>query len=238
MYLMQRLEAPRKGKPGAVKPHHVFGGAGIGLSQAGWDWLDQLCTLSYMGAAEYEFGELPKFLRSWGQRAEHGRAHVFKLLPGEYQVSWERSWCRRRPKPLPPLQERVVYTLYLADAPRRTPLEDALRRVFRGEVYVKAGSRHQSALDPLTPHDDTKGWICLGEDGMAFVDEQMWRDFAAALGIDLAEVEVPVAAEKPHYAGMKKPELVAAAVAQGCFRTKSEALRTKKDDLIKLLGGG
>lgn len=67
--LMQRLkDPPCNTKPDTVKPHHVFGGAGLGLTQQMWDVLDPLFELEYMGAAEYEFGILPRALHTFSSQ--------------------------------------------------------------------------------------------------------------------------------------------------------------------------
>jgi len=75
--LWQRLEAPlpNANEPG-TKPHHVFGGAMLGLKPEGWAAIDPLFTVAYMGAAEYEFGELPKTLqRVYQNTADYHKHH-------------------------------------------------------------------------------------------------------------------------------------------------------------------
>ena len=72
-YLIQRL-----GKPtGGIGPFS-FGGGFIngGLSNEGAKAISSICIFDYMGAAEFEFGALPKALDSMALSAEKSEQHL------------------------------------------------------------------------------------------------------------------------------------------------------------------
>jgi len=244
MFLMQRLQAPPQcGPSDGVLPHHVFGGAMLGLGKEGWKVLDQLCTLDYMGAAEYEFGRLPQFLTFWAQRAGEGKIlpFAFVMKVGEYEGSWERSPYRREKKPLPRMQDRVVYGLYgnWYSTPER--LEADFRKVANKKLYVKEGAYTEKALDPVSDREKRSrplGWIVLDDDAMLFVDETLWRAFAALFVVDLEGFEPPTVSASPDYALMNKPAMVAAAVACGVVSNKTQARKMKKPELLAALLAG
>jgi hypothetical protein len=244
-YLMQRLCDPPKRTGGPLdKAHRVFGGGMLGLSEGGWNALDQVCKIDYMGAAEYEFGELPKFLRSWVERADSLVPFAFVLKPGEYAANWERGYrSRKNQKPLPKLQQRIIYGIKPSDNFHTVEeLEAGFREVVApgSRVYVKSGTRAEGALDPITERDverGTRGWICLNADCCLFVNETMWRGFGALFGQDFSDFDVPEVELDRDYALMKKPELVAQAVALGVCRTKTEANKMKMAELVARLEG-
>jgi len=200
-YLMQRLLPPREktGSPLDIA-HRVFGGGMLGLSESAWDLMDQLCRIDYMGAAEFEFGALPKFMRSWQERADEGfDLWCFKMRPGEYKPNWDREWVTKG-KPFPPLQERIVYCIRPKEGKYgREYIEDQFRRVARGSVRCKEDAMTRRALDPLeSDYRKVSGWIVLTADCMIFVDEKMWRNFAELFGGDVSSVEIPEVVEKPN----------------------------------------
>ena len=244
-YLMQRLSDPPKRSGGLLdKAHRVFGGGMLGLSEDGWDALDQVCTIDYMGAAEYEFGVLPKFLQSWVERADSLVPFAFVLKPGEYAGNWERGYrSRKGQKPLPKLQRRVVYGIKPSGNFHTVEeLEAGFRKVVAPEdwSFVKGGAQTPGALDPITERDvrrGTRGWICLDADCCLFVNEEMWRGFGALFGQDFSDFDVPEVDLDPDYALMKKPELATQAVALGIYRTRTEANKMKKADLVSALEG-
>ncbi len=240
LYLMQRLQAPRQHtKTEGPKIHHVFGGAALGLSGDAWKVLDAICTLDYMGAAEYEFGTIPRFLHSFALRREDIRPFVFVLKVGEYNGHWERRHILVE-RPLPKMQNHVIFGLHIGNDQHEAALEEAFRLVAQrsSAVYVKEGARMESALDPIKDHENTSrplGWFCLEDDAMMFVDQTLFESFSELFSVDLAGFDIPVMDKMTDWALMKKSEIVAAAVAMGVVKTKSEANRIKKADLVAAL---
>jgi len=65
-WLLQRLKKSRynpDSKSPLAKAHRVFGGGMLGLNEKQWDLLDPIFEIDYMGAAEFEFGTIPKCLK-------------------------------------------------------------------------------------------------------------------------------------------------------------------------------
>jgi hypothetical protein len=251
MFLMQRLNAPRAhNMTDGVKLHHVFGGGLLGLSEDGWKVLDEVCTLAYMGSAEYEFGVLPKFLTSWVAGHANLRPFAFVLKPGDYKTAWGRDTRSSRKSaapPMPPLRSKVIYGLVRVSAgtgkKEVQALETAFRAVASGELYVKAGARIDAALDPerdrKPPYalrdDGPQGWIALGHDAMFFCAESMFEGFASLFELDLTDFEAPEVPALPDYATWAKPDLVHAAVASGICHTVTAARKQKKAALVEQL---
>ena len=107
-WLVQRLEAPRPktGNP-LDKAHRVFGGAMLGLTEQAWDVLDQVCTVDYMGSAEYEWGNLPTSLHALAEDSEKLVGFEFAIKankigkpywreqPAEHRKRWYKKNRRR-----------------------------------------------------------------------------------------------------------------------------------------------
>jgi len=122
--LLQRLkDPPGSTKPGTVKPHHVFGGAGLGLTQQMWDVLDPLFEVDYMGAAEYEFGVLPSALHTFSSQ----KLAAFPVV----------------------LKTRTVWVLCPEDL--RLAVEGLLRHFEKHEPLTKGGAAFNDTLAGKTP---------------------------------------------------------------------------------------
>jgi hypothetical protein len=78
-YLVQRLQRPYKGKEGGLikdDPNIFSFGGGFkngGLSKQAMDIFKELFRFDYMGAAEFEFGAVPKAFQAIAQNAEKKR---------------------------------------------------------------------------------------------------------------------------------------------------------------------
>jgi len=240
-YLVQRLLPPNKLRlgPNSIAPHRVFGGAMLGLSEKAWDVLDEVCTVDYMGAAEYEFGTLPKSFGGLLDSAKAGelRAFAFTLTPGERKLSWDRGWHGTK-GPLPPAQTVCIYGFG-----RESDLEEIQKRIrsLTSEekgIYVKSGTRLVESLDldllsKKRLGDPTVGWFELNNLFMFFSDRKMWEDFCTLFGVETCEVpEIPVA---PDYSKLGKKELCSVALNLGVCRTKTEANKFSKKDLLAKL---
>jgi hypothetical protein len=211
----------------------------LGLSEGAWDVLDELCTLDYMGAAEYEFGTLPRKLSDLLDlaKADSLRSFAFALSPGERKLSYERqSHYFKSRKPLPPAQTVCVYGFG-----RDTDLEAIQERIRilawdREAFHVKCGTRLADSLDRdlFTPDQDpVMGWIELDNLFMFFSNQSMWEGFCALFNVPLCPIpEVPIV---PDYSRMAKKELCLVAVNLGVVRTKSEANKLSKNDLLAKL---
>lgn len=237
-YLCQRLKQPPIQNLGVLSvAHRVFGGGMLGLTDKAWDLLDQHCTIDYMGAAEYEFGELPKLLGAVAAEADKGNLVSFAFLvgPHERKLNWERQY-RARKRVFPPARVATVFGIC-----HKTVVglvEERIRLLLQEskDTYVKGGGRFSSALDPVSEwdvKDPVMGWIEMSNGFLFFCDETMWRGFCGLFGVE--PCSVPEAPATVDYTKMKKPELVACAVRLGMVRTKTEARKIPKPELLKQL---
>jgi hypothetical protein len=218
----------------------------LGLTEEAWDLLDRLCTIDYMGSAEFEFGKLPNFLASWMDRAEEGfDLWTMVLKPGEFKPSWVRERLDNASSIYTPVKSSIVYFMRPMagkDTGRHAPLDrETLETHFRAAAMgsIRSKDPHQAsrALDPLdTPlRRRVKGWIVLDEDCMIFVDQKMWEGFAELFGASTADVLIPKLEDQVDWASMKKPDLVRSAVTLGVVRNKTIATKMKKVQLVQAL---
>jgi len=247
-YLVQRMRGPRSYNlsafPGEVKPHHVFGGAQLGLSKEAWKIIDQFCTLDYMGAAEYEAWGGPSpvatgfsdMAKAAGEKAL--RTFAFVLGPHERELNSERQWHWQRAKKqgFPPAKFVIIYGLC-----HESLVEAAQERIRvlakdPNKFYVKQGTLLSQNLDPISEYtlkDPVMGWFELSNGFLFFSDRKMWEGFC-----DLFEVEKCASPEIPptvDYTKMGKKDLVATALRLGMFVNKTAANEIKKPDLVKRL---
>lgn len=235
-HLVQRLLPPTKSRLGGIAPHRVFGVAMLGLSEKAWDVLDEVCTIDYMGAAEYEFGTLPKSLREFVALSKAGalRSFAFALAPHERKLSSDRTWWGTK-KPLPPAKTVTLYGF--CKESDLGEVQDRVRALANEDksFYVKGGTNLVDSLD-LTRREAGRvvcGWLELDNLFVFFSDREMWSGFCEIFGVEACPVpEVPAVSD---YTKLNKPELCAVALSLGVFRTKSEANKLSKGDLLKKL---
>ena len=120
-FLVQRLNKKPKSEFHA-KMSQVFGGGMIMMNQEGWKAIQSVCDLHYMGAAEYEFGTIPKCLESLAK--DHEKLTTFPLLIKREIIkpNWNHENAHRRAR-----------QAELAKAKKEgvRPLQDAAKDVVR-----------------------------------------------------------------------------------------------------------
>lgn len=242
-YLLQRLEAPlpHKALAGEVLSHHIFGGGMLGFSKAAWGVLDPICTVAYMGAAEYEFGTLPSSFSRIGDMAKEGllTTFAFVLSPAERTLNWQRKsrWDKNKAK-FPPAQYVTIYGLCSKN--QVAEIRERVESLCRNADKHRSKGEHNidSSLDPLSDYQKrTLGWLDVDNSFLFFRDETMWRGFCLLFGVTEL-CDIPSTPTVVNYGAMKKDELVRAAVSLGVTRTKSDATKLSKKDLVSLLSGG
>ena len=216
--------------------YRAFGGGMMQLSDDAWAFLSKLCTLEHMGAAEYEFGALSQTMFDLVEEAKKGNIarFYFDLGPHERKLNPGRQWSR---DPLPAAKNVRVYGLCRASQLEEVKERTRVLCATPGEFFIKRGSNVEYALDPISEYQRVVGWIELDNDFLFFKDKVMWDAFAKhAFGLPESD-PLPSFPEEPDYAGMKKPELVKAAVALGVVRNKTAAGKIRKPELLKLIVG-
>lgn len=180
--LVQRLCEPVRTKDNALsKLHRVLGGGMVGLKEEAWDLLDPIFRIDYMGAAEFEFGAIPKTL---GSLAEDN------LVSGQMTVAAKdiqsKMWRKKTPEP----QDRTVY--YLCRADHADAIEQRIRDLAKDTFRLKEMSYVPEALNPADEYEKKYiGWLELDNGFFFFVDETAWRETCKLFGAEVEDVEVP-----------------------------------------------
>lgn len=184
--LVQRLTAPSTSDM-HDKIEHVFGGASkIDMGPEGFKILRTIFTFDYMGAAEYEFGSVPRVLKALAE--DHDKLMATHIVVPADKI--EPNWKRQRPKRtakgkiakkqpvFPPINDKVVYVLC-----RKEHLSEVDKRVnllAGSKIRTKMGTRFPETLDPIGEFDGkVTGWLELDNGFLFFVDKVMWRKTTA-----------------------------------------------------------
>lgn len=239
-HLVQRMKPARPYNQGeGLKAHHVFGGP-MGLSSDGWKILDQVCTLEYMGAAEYEAwggpGPTPQSLSRMAEWSKLGQLRSFAFVIGPHQraLNWSRGYAKKD-QVLPPAKFVVIYGL--CHESMLEAVEERIRVLAKNEraFHIKSGLRLTDSLDPLNKgdYDRTCGWLELDNHFLFVSDKTMWEGFCKIFEIE--KCEAPEPPTMIDFSKMRKPQLVEAAMGLGMFAYKADARRIEKKELAKIL---
>jgi hypothetical protein len=180
-WLLQRLSAPiqSKGEGPLKNAHRVFGGGMLGLSEVAWDVLDQIWDIDYMGAAEFEFGELPKCLTRMIKAKDNLERFEVTLTSSEIRKDNWRPVAGR-------ITKKTVYVI----APKHLK-EDVIATIkdlAKDKVRLKEYSMFHTALlkehfvnDRDKEYIKACGWIDIKNDYMFFTSEKMFKETDAVL---------------------------------------------------------
>ena len=180
-YLIQRLELPWKT---ASNPFSFGGGLmNGGLNKEALNLLDGIFTFDYMGAAEFEFGEVPKALNKIANTELAVTTYTFN----EAQVRKVTTWDRKRSE-LPLKPDPTVYIL----CPKGWEGEVTSRilDIARGRARLKEQTRLDEALRPDPDHPRrVQGWLEISNGYFFFTDWVMFEKTAALFGLQVKPVE-------------------------------------------------
>ena len=148
------------------------------MSKEAWAMLRPIFSFDYMGAAEFEFGAVPKALSAM---VEH-RAEMepFELTIPRKQIE---KRIRRVPynskKPVPErTEDALVYVFCRRD--HREAVSAVILKDAAGELRLKEPSMLAEALDPINDFDSrTVGWLELDNGFFFSTDPTMFRNFCA-----------------------------------------------------------
>jgi hypothetical protein len=176
-YLIQRLKKPY----GRVNPFSFGGGLrNGGLSDEAMNLLTGIFSFDYMGAAEFEFGAVPKALMGIAAEADNYQAFSFSLPLSKVAKSW------RDKSTVDPVGDAIIYVIC-----NKGDVKEITTRIkqFAAENYngrLKESTRLQGALRPLDDWDsDVKGWFELDNGFFFFTDKEMWEKTAELFGIEV-----------------------------------------------------
>lgn len=183
-WLVQRLEKPRSGGIFGKDNPFAFGGGlrNGGLSDEAMDVLRDVFSFDYMGAAEFEFGAVPKALQRIAQNASSLAAASFEVPLSQVAKGWSR-----KAEKAAPTGQATVYILAPADE-----VDEVERRVrqWAAEGYraeLKESTRIDETLRPTEEwHGDKVGWLELDNGFFFFTDREMWQRTAAIFGVEVS----------------------------------------------------
>ena len=143
--LIQRLKKPGMGS------FLAFGGGLVngGLSKKAMELLNPVFSFDYMGAAEFEWGDVPKALNKiWGYSNENHAAKGLVHLPKD--------------------------VLYICEKGTQKCVEDIIQKLYKNEdnLYLKEPTFLRESIQG---RDNYKGWLELDNAFMFFIDNKMYK---------------------------------------------------------------
>lgn len=176
-FLIQRLKTKPKGEGLIKNAHRVFGGGMMGLSTEAWDLCDDVFTIDYMGAAEYEMGTFPDTLNEIVQTAKAGDLthRTITVKRKDIEKNDARKWAQDKAK-LPPKLKGAVEVYIVGTTADMDEIEERVRGLVAGKVEVRDSTQIQSTLDPINEWDgEVRGWLDIKNGFFFFTNETMWR---------------------------------------------------------------
>lgn len=154
-WLVQRLNK----KPTSAflaKAEQVFGGGALQLKPEAWALLQSIFGIDYMGAAEFEFGALPKSFQELMRDSE-------RLIAFEMSVT--------------PFPDATVYVLCRKE--HEVGAREIIELIAQDKLRLKESTYFQRAFDPTVQKGDlstrTCGWYELNNGFFFFKDKEMWE---------------------------------------------------------------
>lgn len=177
-HLIQRLNKPREFLGGRIKDNpFAFGicGASGGLSPQAMDILRPVLSFDYMGAAEYEFGAVPRALGGIAEECADYEGFTIEIDRKNIRKPWEH-------KKGDPWKGKVEVYIFCKKADREE-VERRIRIIVSGKeetgtVSLKEGIRFTDAVDPAPRYKrETVGWLELDNSFFFTVDKTMFDGF-------------------------------------------------------------
>lgn len=184
-WLVQRLKKPRSFSVAGVEVDNPFSfGGGLrngALSPEAMGLLREIFSFDYMGAAEFEWGAVPKALQVIAKNTEDYHAFEFSWPLADVARHWKDESRKD------PTGDATVYVIC-----HRAWDEEVRGRIrewagpVRGErVRLKEPPMLASALRPHDEWDgDRCGWLELDNGFFFFTDREKWESTARLFGIE------------------------------------------------------
>ena len=181
-WLVQRLQKPLGGGQMAALADAFSFGGGLkngGLSDEAMDLIRDVFRFDYMGAAEFEFGAVPKALQQIARQQGDLEAGSIEIPLAEVAPPFLER------KKESPLGAATVFWL----APSAWSDEVAERiRAWASEGYrshLKEPHHLERSLRPADEWDrHTCGWLELDNGFLFFTDREMWEKACTLFGVD------------------------------------------------------
>jgi len=182
-YLIQRLESPYGGSLLGKDNPFSFGGGlrNGGLSDDAMDLLRDVFSFDYMGAAEFEFGAVPKALSALANKATEGSlvAFDFDILLSKVRKPWDEE-----ANPPAPRAKATIYVI--CPAGWTVAVEERIKALAGNKPpRTKEAVNLHSVLRPGRYEYRVRGWLELDNGFMFFTDRPMWEATATLFGIEV-----------------------------------------------------
>lgn len=201
-YLVQTLDKkPRDAFHAKIA--QVFGGHGVLLSKEGWELIQSVCSLHYMGAAEYEFGTIPECLTKLAKDRADLTTFSLVIQRAHIKPNWnheraqrdarrkELAEAKREGKKAPKAKKVVAQrtdnpTVYVIC--RKSDAMDVPGRIISlagDKIELKRGCGFSRALDPTTDYDrEPIGWLELDNGFMFFLGYEEYAGMCGLFGVE------------------------------------------------------
>lgn len=181
-WLIQRLKRPFGDNRDLGARIFAFGGGlrNGGLTKEALELLQEIFNFDYMGSAEFEYGSVPKALRSMVASALDLSTSSFEIDQGDIIVDkWEMKYFKKPVKGL----KKTVYLL--AKKTHQEPAEKYIRKLC--DVAPPRLKEHpmfrNTLLEPSDPNEDwrreTQGWLDLNNCLFFFTNKDMFEKTCA-----------------------------------------------------------
>lgn len=177
-WLVQRLKKPY----GRDNPFAFGGGLrNGGLSDEAMELLRGVFSFDYMGAAEFEFGAVPKALQAIAKNAEKYEAWSFTLPLNKVAKGWRDKTTED------PIGDVTIYVIcnVLDDGD-----VEARIKSWAYEPYEKTNQLKETTMlsQTLRPDSDwvtgVEGWLELDNGFFFFLNKEMWEKTADLFGLE------------------------------------------------------
>lgn len=181
-WLVQRLKKPYAGGIFGGKDNPFSFGGGLrngGLSDEAMDLLRGIFSFDYMGAAEFEFGAVPKALQAIAKDIKKYKAFSFTFPRKDVVKGW------RDKSTTDPEGDVTIYVICHKDH-----VDGVTVRITDWACEPKAPSLKESTMlsQTLRPDSDWNpgiaGWLELNNGFFFFIDEEMWKKTTDLFGLE------------------------------------------------------
>ena len=182
-HLVQRLNKPRVFHPKlGIKDNPFSFGGGLlrgGLSAEAMDLLRPIMSFDYMGAAEFEFGAVPRALSVMAENHKEYEGFTIEInrksIRKPFDLARTAKWAGK-----------VQVHVFCKKADREE-VERRIRAIAKSEavsetgvINLKEGTRFCCAVDNTKDKpDDTRGWLELDNSFFWTIDQGMFDSFVS-----------------------------------------------------------
>lgn len=186
-YLIQRLRKPYGSKSIFGSNPFSFGGGlrNGGLSDEAMDLLKEVFSFDYMGAAEFEFGAVPKALQLIAKNAGNYEAFSFTFPLSKVKQGWRDKSTEK------PTGDVIIYVICNKADSKEVTARIKLNASNAGGGNSSAGRNLKEPTllsNTLRPDGDWDpgmlGWLELDNGFFFFTDKEMWEKTAELFGVE------------------------------------------------------